>query len=1666
MDVNDIDVTRSSARQLTTAEMMRAEHPKRLAAILRYLASRHRGSSSSGPSFVREFIVSTEGGANESLKREFHFNDGDGGQGNGNSAEMQESAVLFSYESFRSRLPHMTDQSLFPSPPFSFYAAASESTSYSWGLGRKKNNSSGDGSCWFRLTRLRTEDPPPVPSPTVEAYLQSWSDSRRMRSYKRLIRSLDSLSHAPALDIVNNTSTRQQKEIKGYLKKCRRWAKRDAVRRQLEPLYDALFEMAQSKFEATEECILGLGNARMLLQEPGATGSATAINGPLLEVRVEIELAPDGGLLVRPCEHTGVELNREVLRALSSDREVLGRLHTAVGELETQSISPGQPGTFVTILKRIAVELSSGGRFVSTVSPSYASLNVGRTNNKLIVTDSWCFYRRPKPSQVYARDAQTLADLISKHRAGISSGSGISSPPLASLALTFGANALSGKSLVHPTTLSNRFASSIKSFLGWSNGTSQRPLFPLPSSISQFRIHSLLSEGSPAVVVEGPPGCGKTHSIANIICSYLAQGKRVLVTSKGAPALSVLRQRLPACMQELCVDATVSEASGMKQLQQTVEALADRVSRGVDRTELCESLSTQIQVVERDIAGIDAKLESFRELKSQLMQRPAGLELAELAYDVLDEAPWLAATLSSWQDTKLMEFVQSVEALSSEVKGYHDVTGYESPPSASLLAGVATQAGGFLPNLKDTTIQAVSSIPLVGSFTGARNYQERKEHEAGDIKYLGRPPTKKSEWGVVHQVLSHNQKNWELYDATIRNFIENENWPRGEVYDTSKGKLCFHETFVDTLRKARDVRCKQAKLFCQSDFDQAMEAQNLDAQRHKMVKRLQELDGKLVEARVITKLSKMFSPEAQSALIQFAQLAGKAKFKSNAQASRLTVRQQRHRQSYLKSFEKCVRYIPCWILTTNQVNDYLPTEFGLFDLCIVDEASQSDFSALPSMLRANQWLVVGDGKQVSPTENFTAETEIETLRASLPTSPFQDCFLPGHSIFDLCNQAFPIGRVVLTEHFRCSPDIIKFSNETYYQGRLQPLRLPTSSEVMHPSLVDVYLRNGRKVGKSNEQEAVKIVNMIEELVTLGRETRRQQRPKTIGVISLVGEEQSRMIRGRLLDRIGPEAYKRHEILVGEPPSFQGSERDVIFLSMVSSPGSVPTQSQLMYHQRINVALSRARDRMVLVRSINRSHIPSAEDVKCAVIDFFSEFASNDVAQDNPMQGEPEALFEYHSFNTPPMLERIIENVASTLGKSGYHVRSMGVVWEGGLCIEDKSSGARAAVAVENCGELKEEYASTISQQRAIERVGWKCYRLDAFSWLLDCNSALEVLHGFLRSVDVRPRMKPQENPSVVASNREEEAAHADGIEDDAPINVNVAAPVAEDNNEHDDGAVISSNDNEEEEGEACMQISSDEANGDDDNKEEDCSDSDDDNGNDDDNDDDGDGDNDNSEGFDPNQYGSVITLGGLANAASRGLQADDDSDDETLAMGHSIRRNARKPAGVKRKRSARGEETGLNDSDSDLDRKPKAVNVPGKRSSASSRTRASARDDDYHSDESDDDFDTERSEGLAQRKKRRKRRRRMDAHSRDPRWHPSHEPDKGDDEKMDAEQEDWEDLKDVISSNLSYRNDEDGSITSRLRASSSQNRNAEHNNDAIDIDDDNETNDDRIKSKV
>ncbi|MFL6180592.1 MAG: AAA domain-containing protein [Actinomycetes bacterium] len=402
----------------------------------------------------------------------------------------------------------------------------------------------------------------------------------------------------------------------------------------------------------------------------------------------------------------------------------------------------------------------------------------------------------------------------------------------------------------------------------------------------------------------------------------------------------------------------------------------------------------------------------------------------------------------------------------------------------------------------------------------------------------------------------------------------------------------------------------------------------------------------LVRERTFYELGRSLTGRARSALMMFATALRKTGKGTGKGATR-------HRRDARTAMAQCYDAVPCWIMPTWRVAEQLPGEVGSFDLVIMDEASQSDIRELPALLRGKKILVVGDDKQVSPTAAFIENAKINRLEHSLPNGqPFKTLLLPGSSLYDLAKVMFPDKLITLREHFRCVEPIIRFSMP-FYPEPLVPLRVPTAQERLDPPLVDIYVPEGRRTGDKNPREAEIIVEEIRKFVfdpSLSR-VEVQDLWRTIGVISLIGGKQAALINRMLLDELGEEIMRRHRIACGDSATFQGDERDVVFLSMVADPVSKQSQTARHFEQRFNVALSRARDRLVLVRSVREEEL-KPEDLKARVIRHFR----NPMAGASVPTGDLEEMC--NSDFERDVLRRLIERgyrVTPQVGALGYRI---------------------------------------------------------------------------------------------------------------------------------------------------------------------------------------------------------------------------------------------------------------------------------------------------------------------------------------------------------------------------------------------------------------------------
>jgi very-short-patch-repair endonuclease len=431
------------------------------------------------------------------------------------------------------------------------------------------------------------------------------------------------------------------------------------------------------------------------------------------------------------------------------------------------------------------------------------------------------------------------------------------------------------------------------------------------------------------------------------------------------------------------------------------------------------------------------------------------------------------------------------------------------------------------------------------------------------------------------------------------------------------------------------------------------------------------------------------------------------------------IRARRFRRDAREAMSDSYAAVPCWIMPTWRVSESRPAELGSFDLVIVDEASQSDIGALPALLRGKKLLIVGDDKQVSPTAAFVEERKILQLRHNfLGDQPFASMVLPGGSLYDLANAMFPGTRVMLQEHFRCVEPIIRFSMR-FYTEPLIPLRVPKMSERLDPPLIDIYIPEGKKTKKkTNEEEAAVIVDEIERLT---RDPSYANR--TIGVVSLLGPQQAHRIQKLLLERIGEAAFVRHQIACGDSGTFQGKERSIMFVSLVASPPRPAAQTARAAQQRFNVALSRARDRMYLVRSVDSSRL-NPKDLKSQIIAHFED----------PMRGRDTDREELIAL-CQSGFER---NVFTRLTKLGYRVTPQ--VSAGPYSIDLVVEGLNdRRLAIELDGDQyhpPEQWHDDLRRQRALERVGWTFWRCWGSSFLLDPDGCMEELLKVLEHLEI------------------------------------------------------------------------------------------------------------------------------------------------------------------------------------------------------------------------------------------------------------------------------------------------------------------------------------------
>lgn len=453
----------------------------------------------------------------------------------------------------------------------------------------------------------------------------------------------------------------------------------------------------------------------------------------------------------------------------------------------------------------------------------------------------------------------------------------------------------------------------------------------------------------------------------------------------------------------------------------------------------------------------------------------------------------------------------------------------------------------------------------------------------------------------------------------------------------------------------------------------------------------------------------------------------------------LVIPQQRPRvpiRQILKRAGKSIQALkPCFMMGPMAVAQYLEPGAMQFDLVVIDEASQlTPEEAIGALGRAKQSIVVGDPKQLPPTNFFnrmatTDESDMDEDSA-ISTLAGQE------SILDVCRSLMP--ERMLQLHYRSRhQSLIAFSNINFYQGKLVVFPSPFARS-KQLGLHYHHVKNGIYQNKQNQPEAMRVVDAIIDHM-------RTHPDDSLGVCTL------NMFQRDLIDELLEKRIKAFPecdiyrtkweeqgwpFFIKNLENVQGDERDVIFIS--TTFGKVPGTNVVRQNfgpisrptgwRRLNVLFTRARKSVHLYTSMEAEDIPIDQNTPegTKALRGYLEYArSGIITSQTETDREPDSDFEVA---VADVLRAKGYSVTPQLGVAGYFID---------MAVKHPARAGEYITAIE-CDGASYHSGATVRdrdriRQEILESLGWKgkIWRIWSTDWFRNPLREIQKLTSFL-----------------------------------------------------------------------------------------------------------------------------------------------------------------------------------------------------------------------------------------------------------------------------------------------------------------------------------------------
>jgi len=908
----------------------------------------------------------------------------------------------------------------------------------------------------------------------------------------------------------------------------------------------------------------------------------------------------------------------------------------------------------------------------------------------------------------------------------------------------------------------------------------------LPSDSSQDEV-LLASQTQECTVVRGPPGTGKSQVIVNLITNALSKNQRVLVVCQKRAALDVVAQRLDkeglSDYISLIEDSNRDKSTLYKRLKIFLESNVSRyeafqntadvnfTSNEIDKliekqSSLVRALSkpyfggmeihhlyvaiTTNYVPKLNLRGIAEKL-TLNELNQLLSIIPL-IQQSSIRFSVVNHPWFFRRDLSNFSQLEQRQFLENLDKLLVlSAKEMFDINIQKLTKLDSSIHIIQTKTGFFslLSKEKKEAIQFVEAI-LKRKLGKNENLDQVKEKTQSELLLRNGLESLKS---VLKDDFVNGLKSDSL--ERIKDFLS--------ALKNTMNDITEIQSLDNKIRDLNDVQ-KAIISACAADFTthhEPWEQLVKDEVYAHWIDYIQKenpiLQGNPFESYIQQKnrlRELLFNKRGllKRKLVSELQLKIKSipKYKRNKssqeiQWSKFTsdVSRQRSQKSLRRVFEEyreiLLSLAPCWLMTPQAVSEVFPLERGLFDLIVYDEASQCPVEeSIPSLYRGKRIVIAGDEKQLRPFDLFRIRDESDEQDEDEPIS--------SESLFILAKRFYNFRP--LNWHYRSkSQDLIDFSNHAFYEGRLQV----APDVIKTPKKIPI-----RWIGVDgtwqNNVNLVEAIRVVSEIKSILQQNASRNPPPSVGVITFNEKQQiaiqDEIDKRRSEDPEFDQVYslaknplskkKDDEIFIKNIENVQGDERDIIIFSIAYAKDPegkfrmlFGTLNQEGGENRLNVAVTRAREEIVVIASIDPSEIKPDEKKNSGRqrLKEYLEYAKavSESKKDRKEQillslsdGANRTSDNFKIFDSKfeeLVYDRLISHgysVDTQVGLSGYRID---------LAIVHPDDPSRYIMGIEcdgaNFHSAKSTRERDVMRQEFLEGRGWKIERIWSTNWWKD-----------------------------------------------------------------------------------------------------------------------------------------------------------------------------------------------------------------------------------------------------------------------------------------------------------------------------------------------------------